>query len=88
MSNEDNVGTMGDGTGKRRVFTHDQLKKRCSRFLTKITISHSPKELSDFLFEAVDKLARDPSGERTDIALERAYEEWIESNKKKLDKQK
>lgn len=44
MINDDSVGTLGDGTGKRRIFTHDQMKKRCTRFLTKISVNHSPKE--------------------------------------------
>jgi len=82
MINDDSVGTLGDGTGKRRIFTHDQMKKRCTRFLTKISVNHSPKELSDFLFEAVDKIARNPDLDRTDVALESAYQEWLEKNKK------
>ena len=86
MTDDNKGGTLGDVTGKHRVFTHDQMKKRCARFLTKITVNHSPKELSDFLFEAVDKIARDHLTDRTDIALERIYQEWSEKNKKELDK--
>ena len=86
MDEEIKVGTLGDGEGKHRIFTREQMKKRCARFLTKITVNHSPKELSDFLFEAVDRSARDHLTDRTDIALERIYQEWIEKNKKELDK--
>jgi hypothetical protein len=79
---DEDVGTLGDGTGKRRIFTHDQLKKRCNRFLTKITVNHSPKELADFLFEALHTINSKGNIDRVDVELENCYKKWLENKEK------
>ena len=66
---EKNVGHLGDDLSDRIVFSHDELKKRCKVFLSKLILNHSPKEISDYLFELMYYINNNKGDKRLDVAL-------------------
>ena len=73
---EKNSGHIGDDLSDRIVFSHDQLKKRCKVFLSKLILNHSPKEISDYLFELIYYLNDNKGDKRLDVALKDFDEKW------------
>ena len=73
---EKNVGHLGDDLSPRIVFSHDELKKRCKVFLSKLILNHSPKEISDYLFELVYYINNNKGDKRLDVALKDFDEKW------------
>jgi hypothetical protein len=73
---EKNSGHIGDDLSDRIVFSHDQLKKRCQIFLSKLILNHSPKEISDYLFELIYYINDNKGDKRLDVALKNFDEEW------------
>jgi hypothetical protein len=73
---EKNVGHLGDDLSERIVFSHDELKKRCKVFLSKLILNHSPKEISDYLFELIYYVNDNKGDKRLDVALKNFDEEW------------
>ena len=63
---EKNVGHLGDDLSDRIVFSHDELKKRCKVFLSKLILNHSPKEISDYLFELMYYINNNKGDKRLD----------------------
>jgi hypothetical protein len=81
-------GYIGDEISDKQVFPHDQLKARCQTFLTELTINHSPKELTDFLFEMIYDLntqSTKSNSKRIDIFMKEFYDEWAEKQSKEKD---
>ncbi len=79
---EKNVGHLGDDLSDRIVFSHDELKKRCKVFLSKLILNHSPKEISDYLFELMYYINNNKGDKRLDVALKDFDNKWHEDNKK------
>jgi len=82
-------GYIGDETSDKQVFPHDQLKARCQTFLTELTINHSPKELTDFLFEMIYELNsgnKNSNSKRIDIFMKEFYDGWAEKQKELKEK--
>ncbi|MBR20589.1 MAG: hypothetical protein CMA64_10685 [Euryarchaeota archaeon] len=75
-----NVGHIGDDLSERIVFSHDELKKRCKVFLSKLILNHSPKEISDYLFELMYYINDQKGDKRLDVALKNFDEEWHKEN--------
>ncbi len=75
-----NVGHIGDDLSERIVFSHDELKKRCKVFLSKLILNHSPKEISDYLFELMYYINDQKGDKRLDVALKNFDEEWHKKN--------
>ena len=73
---EKNSGHIGDDLSDRIVFSHDQLKKRCQIFLSKLILNHSPKEISDYLFELIYYINDNKGDKRLDVALKNFDEKW------------
>tara|TARA_Y100000590_G_scaffold196631_1_gene223240 strand:- start:7089 stop:7364 length:276 start_codon:yes stop_codon:yes gene_type:complete len=73
---EKNSGHIGDDLSDRIVFSHDQLKKRCKVFLSKLILNHSPKEISDYLFELIYYVNDNKGDKRLDVALKDFDEKW------------
>ena len=73
---EKNSGHIGDDLSDRIVFSHDQLKKRCQIFLSKLILNHSPKEISDYLFELMYYINDNKGDKRLDVALKNFDEKW------------
>ena len=82
---EDSSGHIGDDAGKHQVFTHDQLKKRCQLFLAKLILNHSPKEISNYLFELIYSVNNGNGDKRLDIVLKEFDDEWHSNEKEKED---
>lgn len=86
MSKEEDIdrqdpGTLGDSkTTPNTVLSHDQVKRRCSRFFTKLLINHSPKEVADYFFELVYEAHTNKSDKRLDVWIEE-FDEKYNSNK-------
>ena len=65
------LGVLGDDKcPPKMVLTHDQIKVRCKRFLTKLIVNKSPKELADYLFELAYYIAKQGDAKRLDVAIE------------------
>tara|TARA_B100000700_G_C14598780_1_gene648090 strand:+ start:178 stop:453 length:276 start_codon:yes stop_codon:yes gene_type:complete len=75
---EKNVGHLGDDLSDRIVFSHDELKKRCKVFLSKLILNHSPKEISDYLFELMYYINDNKGDKRLDVALKDFDNKWHE----------
>ena len=75
---EKNVGHLGDDLSDRIVFSHDELKKRCKVFLSKLILNHSPKEISDYLFELMYYINNNKGDKRLDVALKEFDKKWHE----------
>ena len=70
MNKNKDVGTLGDDKASpNEVLSHDQIKKRCSRFLTKLMINKSPKELGDYFFELVYFASKYKGDKRLDLVI-------------------
>jgi hypothetical protein len=71
------IGTLGDHkTTPNTVLTHDQIKRRCSRFFTKLLINHSPKEIADYFFELVYETHNSKNDKRLDVWIEEFDEKY------------
>ena len=77
---EKNVGHLGDDLSDRIVFSHDELKKRCKVFLSKLILNHSPKEISNYLFELMYYINDLKGDKRLDVALKNFDEQWHQNN--------
>ena len=75
---EKNVGHLGDDLSDRIVFSHDELKKRCKVFVSKLILNHSPKEISDYLFELMYYINDNKGDKRLDVALKDFDNKWHE----------
>ena len=83
---EKNVGHLGDDLSERIVFSHDELKKRCKVFLSKLILNHSPKEISNYLFELMYYINNEKGDKRLDVALKNFDEQWHKDNDTDKDK--
>jgi hypothetical protein len=78
-----NSGHVGDDLSERIVFSHDQLKKRCQIFLSKLILNHSPKEISDYLFELIYYINDNRGDKRLDVALKNFDDKYHKDKEEK-----
>ena len=70
MTKDKDVGNLGDDKASpNEILSHDQIKKRCSRFLTKLMINKSPKQLGDYFFELVYFMSKYKGDKRQDLDI-------------------
>ncbi len=70
MNKDRDVGTLGDDkTSPNEVLVHDQIKKRCGRFFTKLMLNKSPKEMGDYFFELAYYISKETKDKRLDLVI-------------------
>lgn len=76
------IGTLGDHKQTpNTVLTHDQIKKRCARYFTKIMLNSSPKELADYFFEMVYQSHSSKSDKRLDVWIDEFDKDYHDDSK-------
>jgi hypothetical protein len=85
MSKDQDVGTLGDSKiTKNTVISHDQVKRRCQRFFTKLMLDSSPKELADYFFELCYSINEETKEKiRLDLLIEKFDEKYPDKDSTK-----
>jgi len=85
MNDEHDVGTLGDSKiSKNTIISHDQVKRRCKRFFTKLLLDSSPKELADYFFELCYSINEETKEKkRLDLVIEKFDENYNNTEKEK-----
>jgi hypothetical protein len=85
MSKDQDVGTLGDSKiTKNTVISHDQVKRRCQRFFTKLLLDSSPKELADYFFELCYSINEETKEKiRLDLLIEKFDEKYPDKDSTK-----
>jgi hypothetical protein len=85
MSKDQDVGTLGDSKiTKNTVISHDQVKRRCQRFFTKLMLDSSPKELADYFFELCYSINEETKEKiRLDLLIEKFDEKYSDKDSTK-----
>ena len=85
MSKDQDVGTLGDSKiTKNTVISHDQVKRRCQRFFTKLLLDSSPKELADYFFELCYSINEETNEKiRLDLLIEKFDEKYPDKDSTK-----
>ena len=85
MRKDQDVGTLGDSKiTKNTVISHDQVKRRCQRFFTKLLLDSSPKELADYFFELCYSINEETKEKiRLDLLIEKFDEKYPDKDSTK-----